>query len=104
MSRQQTYIDKELLHGNAKRYDGLPIYDPQRIGDYNGEGFDSCESEDFDYPHGGTTKAKVYPVPGPPEMEDKRTAKDFDNLKYFFETPAESEERQNEYLKSKGII
>lgn len=71
MSKQETYIDKELSHGNGKRYPELDVsylFNPLEIGDYNEEGFDSVPSEDFDPGFGCMPAKKVYIVPGPPEF------------------------------------
>ena len=61
--------DISLSHGNAKRFPRmLPIYDRNIIPDYNGEGFDSVDSQEFDYPHGCTVKPEYRIIPDPPEF------------------------------------
>lgn len=66
MSKQETYTDKSLLHGNGKRWANL--FPENEIRDFDVEGYENVTSEDFDYPHGGVGKPKDYPVPGPPEF------------------------------------
>jgi len=100
--------DISLSHGNAKRFPRmLPIYDRNIIPDYNGEGFDSVDSQEFDYPHGCTVKPQFRIIPDPPPVPDYRTAEqrkmDEDNMRYYFETQAESEAAQDKYLKKFGI-
>lgn len=106
MSKQQTYTDKELLHGNGKRY--INLFPENVIGDFNVEGYENVTSEDFDYPFGGVGKPKKYAEPVLPPVIDRRTAEqiriDKDNLKYFFMTDEEKQAREDEYLKSKGIL
>ena len=59
-------MDKELSHGNGKRYP--PIYDPAIIGDYNGEGFDSVDSLDHDPGFGCVPTLVQRNIPDPPEF------------------------------------
>lgn len=69
MSRQQSHTDKEILHGNAKRFDNmLPIYDNKVIGDYDVEGYENVPSEDFDPGFGCVPVFKKRVVPPPPEF------------------------------------
>lgn len=61
--------DLSILAGNGKRYDNmLPPFDPSIIKDVDVEGFDSCESEDFDPGFGCVPVIVERVVPGPPEF------------------------------------
>ena len=95
-------MDKELQHGNAKRFSNESI-----IGDYNGEGYDSVESEDFDPGYGCVPVFVPRSQPVPPPFIDGRTKEekksDSENLKYFFMTDTEKEKIEDEYLKTKGL-
>ena len=66
MSKQQTYIDKELLHGNGKRY--INLFPENEIKDFNVEGYENVPSEDFDPGFGCVPVKEVKPIPGPPEF------------------------------------
>ena len=83
-----------------------PGYNKQIIGDYNTEGYDSVDSEDFE-PGFGCVVPRIQPIIALPEMKDNRTEDEkkmaADRLKYFFMTDAENEKRQDEFLKSKGL-
>ena len=73
MSKDETYTDKELNHGNGKRWANL--FPENEIKDYDVEGFENVPSIDFDYPHGGVGKPKEYVVPGPPEFTPELIAR-----------------------------
>ena len=73
MSKQQTYTDKELLHGNGKRY--INLFPENVIGDFNVEGYENVTSEDFEPGSGCVPVKEVKPIPGPPEFTPELIAK-----------------------------
>lgn len=106
MSKQETFIDKSLNRGDGNRYPNLDVshfFNPLEIGDFNAEGFDSVPSEDFDPGFGCVPSPKPYVKPELPPMIDRRTEADKERADYFFETDAESERKQDEFLKQYGI-
>ena len=83
----------------------IPPFNKNIIGDFNGEGFDSVDSEDFD-PGYGCVVEEVQVIPNmPPEIEPIKWSK---GLQRSYEldqrTQAEKEAREDEYLKRNGIF
>ncbi len=75
----------------------LPIYDKSIIYDFNSEGFDSVESEDFDYPEPPVTELVL------PEMIDNRSADEKEFIRMFYMTDQEKEIIERKFLLNHGI-
>ena len=82
-----------------------PGYNKKIIGDYNAEGFDSVESEEFEPGFGCVPVEQPYVQQLPPDLpkqtltEDEKKRRDF-----FYMTEDEKQRIEDEYLAKHGII
>ena len=82
----------------------FPAFDKRVIKDYNGEGYDSVDSEDFEPGFGCVPIEEVKVIPGPPDMPPIGWSKSHqENYELLHRTDKENEEREREYLQRKGI-
>ena len=83
----------------------LPVFDKKIILDYNSDGLDSVESDDFDAGFGCVPKAKEYVQPLPPELPKKRISKiDQDNWRCFTMSEEQRRVADDEHLAKHGIL
>ena len=81
----------------------LTIFNPAIIKDFNIEGYENVESEDFDAGFGCVPIEEVKVLNPPPPVPDNRTANDRENEKYFFMTADEKDQANDEHLKRCGL-
>lgn len=82
----------------------LPIFDKKIIADYNAEGFDSVEGEDFEPGFGGVLPDKKVILKAPPKTQPLNwTENDQENYEYEHREYNEILQQEDEFLKSHGI-